>query len=212
MRIPVARQGAPIIAVGLVLVILFGWLGSRIGLSLAGLFTVFAISFFRDPERVSPRGAGVILAPADGRVLLVEEQGKGPGAAAERTLKISIFMSVFNCHVNRIPLGGVVEGIDYRPGKFFAAHQDRASRQNEQNILRLKTDKGDHFTVVQIAGLIARRIVCWVRSGDRVGAGDRFGLIQFGSRVDLYLPLDSRITIKRGDRTKAGLTVVGYVS
>ena len=126
--------------------------------------------------------------------------------------KISIFMSVFNCHVNRIPLGGVIEEIDYRPGKFFAAHQDRASGQNEQNILHLKTDQGDHLTVVQIAGLIARRIVCWVRPGDRVSAGDRFGLIQFGSRVDLYLPLESRITIKRGDRTKAGLTVLGYLS
>lgn len=211
MRIPVARQGAPLIVLGLGLAVLFGWLGSRIGLSLAGLFAIFAISFFRDPERVSPSGKGAILAPADGRVLLVEEQGNGPGVA-ERNIKISIFMSVFNCHVNRIPLGGVIEGIDYRPGKFFAANQDRASRQNEQNILRLKTDQGDHLTVVQIAGLVARRIVCWVRPGDRVSAGDRFGLIQFGSRVDLYLPLDSRITIKRGDRTKAGLTVLGYLS
>jgi phosphatidylserine decarboxylase len=210
MRIPVARQGAPIIALGLGLAVLFGWLGSRIGLSLAGLFTIFAASFFRDPERVSPGGKGAILAPADGRVLLVEEQGNGPGGT-ERTLKISIFMSVFNCHVNRIPLEGVIEAIDYRPGKFFAAHQDRASGQNEQNILRLKLERGDHLTVVQIAGLIARRIVCWVRPGDRVSAGDRFGLIQFGSRVDLYLPLDTRITLKRGDRTKAGLTVVGYL-
>ncbi len=210
MRIPVARQGAPIIALGLGLVVLFAWLGSRVGLSLAGLFAVFAVSFLRDPERVSPGGKGAILAPADGRVLLVEELGNGPGEA-ERTWKISIFMSVFNCHVNRIPLGGMVEEIEYRPGKFFAAHRDRASGQNEQNILRLKTDEGDRLTVVQIAGLIARRIVCWVRSGDRVSAGERFGLIQFGSRVDLYLPLDSRITIKRGDRTKAGLTVVGYL-
>ena len=210
MRIPVARQGAPVFAVGLGLVVLFGWLGSRIGLSLAGLFTAFAISFFRDPERVSPSGKGAVLAPADGRVLLIEEQENGPGGA-ERTWKISIFMSVFNCHVNRVPLGGVVEEVDYRPGKFFAAHQDRASVQNEQNMLHLKTDQGDRFTVVQIAGLIARRIVCWVRSGDRVRAGDRFGLIQFGSRVDLYLPLDTRITLKRGDRTKAGLTVVGFL-
>jgi phosphatidylserine decarboxylase len=210
MRIPVARQGAPIIALGFGLVVLFGWLGSWIGLTFSGLFALFAISFFRDPDRVSPSGQGAILAPADGRVLLIEEQGKGP-VVAERTLKISIFMSVFNCHVNRIPLRGVVEAIDYRPGKFFAAHQDRASGQNEQNILHLKTDRSDRFTVVQIAGLIARRIVCWVRSGDRVNAGDRFGLIQFGSRVDLYLPLECRITIKRGDRTKAGLTVVGYL-
>jgi phosphatidylserine decarboxylase len=210
MRIPVARQGAPFIALGIGLVVLFGWLESRIGLALSGLFAVFAISFFRDPERVSPGEKGAILAPADGRVLLIEEQGNGPGAV-ERTLKISIFMSVFNCHVNRIPLGGVVEAIDYRPGKFFAAHQDRASGQNEQNILQLKTDRSDRLTVVQIAGLIARRIVCWVRSGDRVNAGERFGLIQFGSRVDLYLPLESRITIKRGDRTKAGLTVIGYL-
>jgi phosphatidylserine decarboxylase len=211
MRIPVARQGAPIIALGLGLAVLLGWLGSRVGLSLAGLFALFALSFFRDPERVSPNGKGIIIAPADGRVLLVEEQVNGP-VVAERALKISIFMSVFNCHVNRIPLDGVIGGIDYRPGKFFAAHQPRASKQNEQNILRLQTDRGDPVTVVQIAGLIARRIVCWVRSGDRVSAGDRFGLIQFGSRVDLYLPPETRITLKRGDRTKAGLTVVGYLS
>jgi phosphatidylserine decarboxylase len=211
MRIPVARQGAPIIALGLGLAVLLGWLGSRVGLSLAGLFALFALSFFRDPERVSPNGKGIIIAPADGRVLLVEEQVNGP-VVAERALKISIFMSVFNCHVNRIPLDGVIGGIDYRPGKFFAAHQPRASKQNEQNILRLHTDRGDPVTVVQIAGLIARRIVCWVRSGDRVSAGDRFGLIQFGSRVDLYLPPETRITLKRGDRTKAGLTVVGYLS
>jgi phosphatidylserine decarboxylase len=210
MRIPVARQGAPIIALGLGLAVLLGWLGSRVGLSLAGLFALFALSFFRDPERVSPNGKGIIIAPADGRVLLVEEQVNGP-VVAERALKISIFMSVFNCHVNRIPLDGVIGGIDYRPGKFFAAHQPRASKQNEQNILRLHTDRGDPVTVVQIAGLIARRIVCWVRSGDRVSAGDRFGLIQFGSRVDLYLPPETRITLKRGDRTKAGLTVVGYL-
>jgi phosphatidylserine decarboxylase len=211
MRIPVARQGAPIIALGLGLAVLLGWLGSRVGMSLAGLLALLALSFFRDPERVSPNEKGIILAPADGRVLLVEEQVNGP-VVAERALKISIFMSVFNCHVNRIPLDGVIGGIDYRPGKFFAAHQPRASRQNEQNILRLHTDRGDPVTVVQIAGLIARRIVCWVRSGDRVSAGDRFGLIQFGSRVDLYLPPETRITLKRGDRTKAGLTVVGYLS
>jgi phosphatidylserine decarboxylase len=211
MRIPVARQGAPIIAISLGLAVLFGWLGSRVGLSLAGLFALFALSFFRDPERVSQNEKGIIIAPADGRVLLVEEQVNGP-VVAERALKISIFMSVFNCHVNRIPLDGVIGEIDYRPGKFFAAHQPRASKQNEQNILRLHTDRGDPVTVVQIAGLIARRIVCWVRSGDRVSAGDRFGLIQFGSRVDLYLPPETRLTLKRGDRTKAGLTVVGYLS
>lgn len=211
MRIPVARQGAPIIALGLGLAVLLGWLGSRIGVSLAGLFSLFALAFFRDPERVAPNEKGIILAPADGRVLLVEEQVNGP-VVAERALKISIFMSVFNCHVNRIPLDGVIGSIDYRPGKFFAAHQSRASGQNEQNILRLNTDRGDPITVVQIAGLIARRIVCWVRPGDRVSAGDRLGLIQFGSRVDLYLPPDTRITLKRGDRTKAGLTVVGYLS
>ena len=209
MRIPIARQGAPYIAVGLALVLIFGVWGRPLFFGLALGLTGFVIAFFRDPERESPEDREAILAPADGRVLLVETPPPG-GTERGSGVKISIFMSVFNCHVNRSPVSGLVRDREYRAGRFFAAHQERASRQNEQNALRLQTEAGQEITVVQIAGLIARRIVCWVEVGDRLPAGHRFGLIQFGSRVDLYLPPGVRVTISRGDRLKAGLSVVGY--
>lgn len=211
MRIPIARQGAPYMALGLGLTIGFGIWGSLPGVALLLLLTVFVTAFFRDPERQSPSEPGVILAPADGRVLLVEPLSNG-GTEGGAGVKISIFMSVFNCHVNRFPAAGVIGDIQYRRGRFFAAQQARASRENEQNALQVRTEGGSELTVVQIAGLIARRIVCWAKVGDRLAAGERFGLIQFGSRVDLYLPPGVRIAVQRGDRTKAGLTIIGYFS
>jgi phosphatidylserine decarboxylase len=206
MRVPIARQGFPFIALALVLVALFLWLAMPIGWGIAALLTIFVVSFFRDPERTSPPGE-TILAPADGRVLLIEEEASGQSSG--KVVKISIFMSVFNCHVNRLPVSGRIENIHYRPGKFYAADKARASSENEQNTLFLHTDQGQEIRVVQVAGLIARRIVCWVRAGDTVKRGERFGLIRFGSRVDLYLPLSTHLRIKRGDKVKAGLTVIG---
>ncbi|MBI5585161.1 MAG: phosphatidylserine decarboxylase family protein [Deltaproteobacteria bacterium] len=209
MRLPIARQGLPYIAAGLLLVVLLGAWGNRWSFIPALLLAGFVTAFFRDPERKIPLEKGAILSPADGRVLLVEPQGK-EGDAAAAGLKISIFMSVFNCHVNRLPVTGTIRDICYTPGCFYAAHQERASKQNEQNALRLEMEDGREVTVVQIAGLIARRIVCWVKVGDRLPAGTRFGLIQFGSRVDLYLPPGIRLAVRRGDRVKAGLSVMGY--
>lgn len=211
MRVPIARQGAPYIAGSLVLVLVFGIWGNAAALALALLLAVFITAFFRDPERIPPDEKGVILAPADGRVLLVEpltDREAEPGAG----VKLGIFMSVFNCHVNRIPVTGVIMDRQYRAGRFFAAHRERAARQNEQNALRLQIEGGGEVQVIQIAGLIARRIVCWAEKGDRLRAGERFGLIQFGSRVDLHLPPGSRIIVKRGDRVKAGLSILGYRS
>jgi len=208
MRSPIARQGFPFIALALILVALFLWLDLPVGWGISALLTIFVASFFRDPERTSPPGE-TILAPADGRVLLIEEEASPqyPGKA----IKISIFMSVFNCHINRLPVSGKIENILYRPGKFYAADKARASAENEQNALLIRTDQGWEILVVQVAGLIARRIVCWVRTGESVKRGERFGLIRFGSRVDLYLPLSTRVSIKRGDRVKAGLTVIGEI-
>jgi phosphatidylserine decarboxylase len=208
MRSPIARQGFPFIALALVFVAFFLWLALPIGWGISALLTIFVVSFFRDPERTSPPGE-TILAPADGRVLLIEEEASPQYSG--KAIKISIFMSVFNCHVNRLPVSGRIENILYRPGKFYAADKARASAENEQNALLIRADQGQEILVVQVAGLIARRIVCWVRTGDTVKRGERFGLIRFGSRVDLYLPLSTRLSIKRGDKVKAGLTVIGEI-
>lgn len=208
MRFPIARQGVPFIAVGLAGVVFFAWLDLSIGWGTAVIFTLFVASFFRDPERVSPQEEKALLAPADGKVLLIEEEEKTPFSTGP-SIKISIFMSVFNCHINRIPMSGRIEKVFYRPGKFYSANKDQASSENEQNALLLKTGDGQDIGFVQIAGLIARRIVCWVKAGEVVKRGARFGLIQFGSRVDLYLPPSARLRVKRGDKVKAGLTIMG---
>jgi phosphatidylserine decarboxylase len=201
MRSPVARQGFPYIALGLFGVALFAWLNMPLGWLFWALVTLFITAFFRDPERRAPEETGLILAPADGKVILIEE-AQEPFFLKAKAMRVSIFMSVFNCHVNRVPVPGRIENLIYKPGKFFAAHKDRAS------LLLISHDK-KAFCLVQIAGLIARRIVCWVRKGQEMKAGERFGLIQFGSRVDLYLPLGTTIRVRRGDKVKAGLSVIG---
>jgi phosphatidylserine decarboxylase len=208
MRIPIAKQGYPFIAMGLLGVALFLWLDFPVGWVIFSLVTLFVISFFRDPERVSPPDEKAVLAPADGRVLLIEEKEMTPFSSGQ-AIKISVFMSVFNCHVNRIPSSGRIEQVVYRAGKFFSANQDRASSQNEQNALLLRTPEGLEISPVQIAGLVARRIVCWVKPGSILKRGERFGMIRFGSRVDVYLPASTRIRIQRGDKVKAGLTIMG---
>ncbi|OGP49841.1 MAG: phosphatidylserine decarboxylase [Deltaproteobacteria bacterium RBG_13_43_22] len=208
MHIPIARQGYPFIAGGLAGIALFFWLDFPLGWGIFGLLTLFVISFFRDPERQSPQEEGAVLSPADGRILLVEEKEMTP-FSTRSAIKISIFMSVFNCHVNRIPVSGKIEKVFYRTGKFYSANLDRASAQNEQNALLLFTKEGHEISMVQVAGLIARRIVCWVNQGETIKRGERFGLIRFGSRVDLYLPASTRIRIQRGDKVKAGLTIIG---
>jgi phosphatidylserine decarboxylase len=208
MHIPIARQGYPMIAIGLFGVALFLWWGVMAGWLLFALITLFVISFFRDPERHSPPDEKALLSPADGRILLIEEKEMTPFSTG-RAIKISVFMSVFNCHVNRTPGSGRIEEIVYRPGKFFSANQDRASAQNEQNALLLRTPEGLEISFVQVAGLIARRIVCWVKPGTTITRGERFGMIRFGSRVDIFLPISTRIRINRGDKVKAGLTIIG---
>ena len=174
------------------------------------LLTVFVISFFRDPERPIPEGEKAVLSPADGKIIriepCVEEKFlKGPA------LKVSIFMSVLNVHVNRIPLSGRIVEVAYRPGKFFSANLDKASAKNEQNALLLETAEGAQVLFVQIAGLIARRIVCRARKGDAVERGRRFGMIRFGSRVDVYLPADVQIQARLGQKAYGGQTILGYL-
>ena len=181
-------------------------------LALVGLLlTGFVTYFFRDPARVLPEAQDAIVCPADGKVIVVTEVDDHRFLQA-RTQKISIFMNVFNVHVNRIPLTGTVERVTLSPGKFFSADQDRAVLHNEFCAMILTTPHQQRYAVVQIAGLIARRIVCRAEAGDRVLAGERFGMIRFGSRVDLYLPLTARIAVKVGDKVRAGETALGFLA
>jgi phosphatidylserine decarboxylase len=183
-----------------------GWIG--VGL------TVWCYYFFRDPERVTPARPGVIVSPADGIVSLIEpavppaELGM-PDVALTR---VSVFMSVFNCHVNRVPVTGEIAAIAYRPGKFFNASLDKASADNERNSLRIRMADGRDLAVVQIAGLVARRIVCFVKERDTLSTGERFGLIRFGSRLDVYLPEGVEPMVALGQTMIAGESVIAELS
>jgi len=185
-------------------------LGGLVGAGFFTLLTLFVIWFFRDPERAIPPGEKAVLSPADGKVVQVqpcteERFLKGPA------IKVSVFMSLFNVHVNRNPLTGRIVDSAYARGKFLRADLDQASAANEQNALLVETTEGIRLLVVQIAGLIARRIVCWVKKGDAVERGRRFGLIRFGSRLDIYLPGNIAIQVQPGQKTLAGQTILGYL-
>ncbi|WP_022668233.1 phosphatidylserine decarboxylase family protein [Desulfospira joergensenii] len=173
--------------------------------------TCFVCWFFRDPDRKGPDGEKDFLAPADGRVIVVDRMEESEYLDVP-CQKVSIFMNVFNVHVNRIPFDGVVQGVKYNPGKFINASFDKASIHNERNALIITTEKDKTFAVVQIAGLIARRIVNCVKEGERITRGERYGMIQFGSRLDLYLPTDFEVRVKPGDKTQAGVTLIGYMN
>jgi phosphatidylserine decarboxylase len=167
------------------------------------LLALFVFSFFRDPERVIPAEPGAIVSPGDGRVVVVtdEEDAGRPGK------RISIFLAVWNVHVNRAPAAGVITRMEYRPGKFLAAMRELASMENEQNVFTLSTDAGE-MVFKQIAGLIARRVVSWKQEGERVARGERIGLVRFGSRVDVWLPKDSEILVRVGENVKGGSSVL----
>jgi phosphatidylserine decarboxylase len=174
------------------------WVFGGIGLAAAG----FVAYFFRDPDRAVPEDTELVVSPADGRVVVVEGMEAG-------TL-VSIFLSVFDVHVNRAPVAGKIEAIEYRRGRFLVATKRRASVENEQNILTFSSPAGP-VVCKQIAGLIARRIVCWVKPGAEVSRGERFGLIKFGSRVDLLLPAGVEVTVRRGEKVKGGESVIGRI-
>jgi len=186
----------------LVLAILgWGW-AALIGLAV----TLFTGAFFRDPERVVPDQSGTVLAPADGRVIGV--QTAPDPVSAEKKTRISIFMNVFNVHVNRAPVQGRLERISYIPGKFFNASLNKASTDNERNVLVISDQDGREWTMVQIAGLVARRIVCWAEKGDALDKGQRVGMIKFGSRVDLYCPDGYEVLVSKGHKAVGGQTLL----
>ena len=206
-KIKITRYGYPFICIGLILTFIF-FLAQIYSLCLlAFLFTAFSIYFFRDPERDIPAVENGLVSPADGRVLSIEHLEDSQYNTGE-CIKVSIFMSVFNVHVNRIPFSGVIKKIEYFPGKFFNASFDKASLDNERNAVLIETENNDRFWTVQIAGLIARRIVTTIKEGDRVEKGKRFGMIRFGSRLELYLPVKADISVKKGQNVKAGSTII----
>ena len=209
---PFAKEGFPFILTGLGLTLLFVFLGLVLVSIVAGILTLFTMCFFRDPDRKNDARHKSVFSPADGRILEIKRLEDGNNPLGKPGHRISIFMSVFNVHVNRVPMAGTVKKIVYQPGKFFSANLDKASKHNENNRITLETSDFQHIVVIQIAGLIARRIACWVEESDYVEAGQRFGLIRFGSRLEIYLPDDALITAQKGQKLKAGATVIGNMA
>jgi phosphatidylserine decarboxylase len=210
--VPIHREGYPFILIGLVATILLAMLWSPLGW-IGTILTVWVCYFFRDPPRVTPIRDGLVVSPADGRVSLITTAV--PPAEldlpAEPMTRISVFMNVFDCHVNRSPVAGRITKILYTPGLFLNAELDKASDDNERNALVIET-AGVKIGVVQIAGLVARRIVSFVKEGDSLGTGERFGLIRFGSRLDIYVPLSTQVLVGLGQTAVAGETVLADLS
>lgn len=213
MRIPIHREGWPFIAIFAVVNAALVWLSPLAGIAFAPL-SLWCVAFFRDPERWPPQGEERLVSPADGVLLPIIESVPptelGLGEMPRR--RLSIFMNVFDVHVNRMPVSGEVVALSYRPGRFFNASFDKASVHNERMSARIRPaasrSADDDLAVVQIAGLIARRIVCDIKVGEKVVRGARYGMIRFGSRLDVYLPLSAKIVIKEGSVTRAGETVL----
>lgn len=202
----IAREGWPFLAVVALLALALQSFGLTFLSVVAWILFVFVLQFFRDPPRYIPAQKNAVVSPADGRIVAVERV-EDPYAQRE-ALKISVFMNVFNVHSNRIPIGGEIKSVDYFPGLFVNADLDKASTQNERNAIVIHTESGATVTAVQVAGLIARRILCYVEPSDSVEKGQRYGFIRFGSRVDVYLPTDSIPKVAIGDKVSASSTVL----
>ena len=209
MTIPLAKEGfvfiIPLLVVAILMFLLsFYWVTFFLGLGF-----LFVTWFFRDPERHIPNEPNVIVSPADGKITeIITEKEPINGELCKR---VTIFLSVFNVHVNRVPIAGTIEEIRYNPGKFLAAFNPKASMDNEQNIILINNGKA-HVFVKQIAGLIARRIVCWPKKGDYYELGQRYGLIRFGSRVDILLPETTKLSVTCGDNVSGGKSIIGYLT
>jgi phosphatidylserine decarboxylase len=205
----VHREGYPFIALFAAINLLAFLLATWLGVILLPV-TIWCAAFFRDPERVTPPGDDLVICPADGKLLPIVEAAPPAelGMGDAPLVRLSIFMNVFNVHVNRNPVSGQVMALSYRPGKFFNASFDKASEHNERMSIRVKAASGHDLAYVQIAGLVARRIVCELNQGQSVERGQRFGIIRFGSRVDVYLPPGTQVLVTPGMMTKAGETVL----
>jgi phosphatidylserine decarboxylase len=205
----IAREGWPFLAGSVVIALLLSIFVGGIIAFLAWIIALFVLQFFRDPAREIPQDFGAVLSPADGRIVAVERVND-PYVQRE-AIKVSVFMNVFNVHSNRSPVDGTVQQVWYFPGKFVNADLDKASAENERNAVWLKTANGTDITSVQVAGLIARRILCYVKAGDVLTRGQRYGFIRFGSRVDVYLPLDASVKVSIGDKVSATTTILAVL-
>jgi len=208
---PIAKAGFWYICAGVFVTLILALLQMALPALLVLAATFFVCFFFRDPDRVIPIVKGAIVSPADGRVVVakkVEEPPFGEGPC----LQVSVFMNIFNVHVNRCPTDGEVAQVAHQPGRFIMAHRDDAVLKNEHNCITLTTADGFSYHVVQIAGLVARRIICHVAPGHTLKRGERFGLICFGSRLDLYLPAEARLVVAKGDKVQAGSSILGYLN
>ena len=206
---PMHREGYKFVAIFAVITLVLFWICDPLGWLGVGA-TVWCYYFFRDPKRSVPQGRGLIVSPADGVVSLIERAVPPPelGVGNDALTRVSVFMSVFNCHVNRAPIAGRLLKMAYRPGKFLNASLDKASVDNERNALAIELVDGRKIAVVQIAGLVARRILCWAKPGQEMRRGERFGLIRFGSRLDVYLPEGVEPQVALGQTMIAGETVL----
>ncbi|GBU18376.1 MULTISPECIES: phosphatidylserine decarboxylase [Methylobacterium] len=210
--VPIHKEGYPFILIGIVLTVLAGYFSQFFGWIFL-ILTLWVCYFFRDPERVVPVGDGLVVSPADGRVNLISTVLPPPelDLPPEPMTRVSVFMNVFDCHVNRMPVAGRIGQVHYTPGLFLNAELDKASEDNERNGMVVETAQSTgpvRIGVVQIAGLVARRIVGFVGAGETLAAGERFGLIRFGSRVDVYLPAGTRVLVGLGQKAVAGETVL----
>jgi len=205
----VAREGWVHVGIAIVVAVLVSVIAGWIWALPLWIVVVFVVQFFRDPHRVIPEGAGMVVAPADGRVVALGEADDH--YVNRRAQKISIFMNVFSVHSNRSPVGGEIRGVWYHQGSFINAALDKASVANERNAMWIRTEGGEDIICVQVAGLIARRILCYVSKDDRVERGQRYGFIRFGSRVDLYLPVLSDIRVRLGQTVRAGADTVALL-
>jgi phosphatidylserine decarboxylase len=206
-HIPFAREGIPYVLVSAFVTLVFALLGLAFLTWVSLAVALLVGHFFRDPERITSAGPDEVVSPADGKVISLERVEETV-FFRKPVLRISIFMSVFDVHVNRIPFSGRVQGLQYRAGRFLSANLPRAMKENEQNWMWIQTESGKDIVITQVAGLIARRIVCWPSVGDRVCRAERFGMIRFGSRMDVYVPEDSEIVVSVGSHVHGGETVL----
>ncbi|MEC4673954.1 MAG: phosphatidylserine decarboxylase family protein [Nitrospirota bacterium] len=205
--LPIAREGIPFVmgaALPAVFAGLMGWKGAAVTF---GALTCFTGWFFRNPSRHIPRGDDLILASGDGKVIAIQEEYE-PRFIKDQCIRISIFLNIFDVHINRMPCAGTVVDMAYQPGQFINASEPEATIRNEQNAVMIETPTQQRVLCVQVAGLLARRIVCWVQPGETAVPGERFGLIRFGSRMDTYFPVNSRIRVKVGDCVKGGESIL----
>lgn len=202
----IAREGWPFLAGSVIIAVLASHFVGGILATLAWIIALFVLQFFRDPPREIPQQADAVLSPADGRVIKVERTQDVYGE--REAILVSVFMNVFNVHSNRSPVDGTIQKVQYFPGKFVNADLDKASSENERNAIVLTTANQRTVTFVQVAGLIARRILCYVQAGDALTRGQRYGFIRFGSRVDVYLPLDAQVKVSIGDKVSATTTIL----